>query len=97
MIFVYLTLFIIYGALTLFTFYEIDNNDTISPELTMKRAWWAFLWPLRLFMFIIVAISIGLHEILCFMLIMFGIKYKGSKVYKLINDFLKKYYDRGTT
>lgn len=66
------------------TYHSIDTCRDVEP----KDAWLSLLWPLEILLFFIRGLLDILHEILVFILLLVGIQYKKTKLYKHVTTFI---------
>lgn len=67
-------------------FLNMGYTSNSHREATPKDVWVALAWPLFFGLEFIRCLMQLLNDLLCYLLLMFGIKYKKTRMYKLIDD-----------
>ncbi len=55
---------------------------------TPKDVWWALIWPIKVVWYVVLSLLSISHDIITFLFLMFGFKYKETKLHKKIEDLL---------
>jgi hypothetical protein len=67
----------------------LEMNELDSDEVNTKNAWKSLIWPLLLVGFLTKLLIYVLNKFILFIGLLFGFKYKKTKMYTAINDLIE--------